>query len=1057
LLHHREDVEDAFQATFLVLIQKATTIRKRATLASWLYGVAYRTAMKAKCSTARRHTHESRLQSCPVEQPAQAAALRELHTILEREIHRLPDKYRAPFVLCCVELKTREEAARALGWKEGTVAGRLAQARQLLQQRLARQGISLSTAIGAAALTESARAGAPAGLMDSLLHAAAGDTNAAISAQAIALAQSVLKGMAMSKTLLWSLFILTLSIVTCAVAARPSPAPLSPLADDPPHTAVTSRQPTTTPPHLVRADQYGDALPKGAVARIGSVRWWHGYGEQGCPLLYLPDGRSLAYCNAGKAVRILDAATGSELRRIEPQLDRINCFAISPDGKIMVTASYRSPVLRVWDVSSGKELRQVPADEKGPSSLAFNATGTLLAADTGQQVVRLWDVATWQEANRLPTSWVQSIVFLPDGKTLVTAGDGIRWWDFSTSREMRSLDKRLEAPHRIVLSPDGKTLAAVVRPRELYLWEAATGKEISRNVLGPDGIAWYVCFSPDGKTLACSNLGDAGVPTDALKTRFFAAATGRELDSWQEKVGCGPIVFSPDGKILAQVNRERIYLRDAKSGKELLQLPGLPAYVMAVGFTHDGTKLFASCLGGPTGLWDPINGQQIGAIKAPPEEFAGRAPMLLGAAMSAGGDIAALVDAKGILHVWRPATGEGLCRISVPPVGHDQANFSPDGRILVVKHQDDIIRLWDVSSGKLRCELPKHGMIRFPHPHAFSPDGRILATAPSSLDKSAVRLWDTVTGKETRQLVWEDKSSPTCLVFSPDGKYLAAAHGSDDELRGSAGFSVRLWDLASARELRRLPTQANDIRALVFSPDGKTLAAGAWDTIVLWEFASGKERGTFRGHAAWIWSLAFSPDGRLLASGSLDYTALVWDVTGSSPDGRSFSRDVSPTEIERLWTDLESADAVRSFRAMWQLIAASRTAVSFLSRHLQPESPAKEERLRRLIDNLDDNQFEIREQASIELQELGPLAERHLRMALAGHPSAEARRRLESLLDKVQKQSLSIKQLQSLRALEVLEHIGSPDARQVLMALAQGAPESRLTQESQASLARLAK
>jgi RNA polymerase sigma factor (sigma-70 family) len=193
VLHNHHDAEDAFQATFLVLARKARHIRKRPALAAWLYKVAYHLSVKLRVSVKRRRQAERQTPPARQQQAEDQITWGDLRLVLDEELARLPEKYRAPLLLCCLAGRTRDEAAEELGWTLGALKMRLERGRQLLRSRLARRGLSVSAALLAMLLAQHATASpVPAVLATTTSKAsllfAAGKTAAALSARAVRLA-----------------------------------------------------------------------------------------------------------------------------------------------------------------------------------------------------------------------------------------------------------------------------------------------------------------------------------------------------------------------------------------------------------------------------------------------------------------------------------------------------------------------------------------------------------------------------------------------------------------------------------------------------------------------------------------------------------------------------------------------------------------------------------------------------------------------------------------------------------------------------------------------------
>jgi hypothetical protein len=345
-------------------------------------------------------------------------------------------------------------------------------------------------------------------------------------------------------------------------------------------------------------------------------------------------------------------------------------------------------------------------------------------------------------------------------------------------------------------------------------------------------------------------------------------------------------------------------------------------------------------------------------------------------------------------------------------------------------------------------------------PLAFTPDGKTLISGSADNGVPAVYLWDTGTGKELRRI----KHHASRMALAPDGRTLATMSGDD-----FTDSILHFWDTGTGQELRRIdmaprgagpPPEGLARGCMAFAPDGRSIATGDNSGVIhVWELTTGGERRTLRGHetgregeggvgsfAAGVSALAFTPDGQTLASGGGDTTVLIWDVRAVNGQRRP---------IDTLWADLAGDDARIAFDALCGFVAAPAATVQFLKTRLVPVAAPDPGRTARLIADLDSEQFEVRARATRELERMGEGVVPALRGALENKPSPELRRRAGQIIHQLTTPTAD--GLRAVRAVEVLEAVGSAEARALLTQLAQGLPEARQTREARASLERLAK
>jgi RNA polymerase sigma factor (sigma-70 family) len=531
------DAEDAFQATFLVLMRRAASVIPREQLAAWLHGVARRTALKARERAQRRFAHERTLPELPdVGAPAEPPR-EEALAVIDEELERLPSKYRAPVVLCDVEGLTREEAARRLGWVVGTLSWRLSAARKLLAERLTRRGVGLSVAALASAT------GAP--------PAVAGVP----SPEVLSLAEQVLSAMTTTKLKFAGALCVALlaGIGTVAVAIPVAPAPVPNFG----------------------SPAFGRAEPK-LLAELEHDAFVH-------TVAFSPDGKLLATSGGHKARPIfgLEKVVPVNLWNLQGRLlgtteltdfHALDLLQFAHNSHLLVGGA--DP--RLLDPLSGKVTArfQYKVPEKfrrGVETASFSADGKVLATVMEDGAVCLWDTATGKQQSHVPCK-TGSVALAPDGKSLVfTNGrrDSITVWDVTTGKARTTFSSAGSSPGHLVVSPNGKLIAHTAHDTsepytgDVLLFLTDFDGIIARRLLfkrgksrvvgeGEDRVA-AVLFSPDGERLVTMSY-DWGV-------HVWDVRTGDQLAALRE-MHVLSVALSPDGKTLAVGAKQFVKLWD---------------------------------------------------------------------------------------------------------------------------------------------------------------------------------------------------------------------------------------------------------------------------------------------------------------------------------------------------------------------------------------------------------------------------------------------------------------------------------------------------------------
>lgn len=514
-----------------------------------------------------------------------------------------------------------------------------------------------------------------------------------------------------------------------------------------------------------------------------------------------PDGEWVAV-GGYKRVELRNAHTYDLVRTLSGHSDRVTALAFSPDGRVLASGSgngfpyqaSKDGSIVLWDVGTGQMLHRLAGSSDTVRGLAFSQDGRRMAsigmsrdnrrwgrAGVGG-TMKLWDVGAgtlihdFDSPIPVGQPWRFDVgfgvVFCRQDRYLLSAhvDSQIRLWD-TNGTEIRSLKGHTTAVHAIALSQTGEKLASASFDGTAKIW-SLDNVFAPRDLIGHNLPVWALAFSPDSTHLA-SGSWDGTVKLWNPKTRRL-----------ERSIPVGfPVIslaFSPDGRHLATVGpKYSVLVWDVVQGRRSFELKGHSSTVLCVAYSPSGTRIATGGKDCAVRLWD----SQTGRLQATLAGQAGHKGWVFDVDFSADGKRLASASRDGTVKLWEVEPGRLLQTLTGHSSGVLCAKFSPDGRWIASGSDDQTVRIWDAIWGTFHRQLTGHKLHGEVRSLAWSPDGRRLATASSSLAlyrplitaDFAVRLWDVDTGNELLALAG-NTDCIYALAFSADGRFLASAN-----------------------------------------------------------------------------------------------------------------------------------------------------------------------------------------------------------------------------------------------------------------------------------------
>lgn len=825
--------------------------------------------------------------------------------------------------------------------------------------------------------------------------------------------------------------------------------------------AVADAQPAA-PPATQATDAYGDPLPSGAVARIGTNRFRHG--SPVMSLTFSPDGQRISSAGMYGDSAVWDARTGRCLAFLGMCPEKtLKWPTVSADGSLVTGREIGKNEVVVQRALDGEILHRFPYEDHGwRLPLAFSRDKRWLATnDRAMNETSVWDLQKGKLAQQITSGDIcDQMVFTPDGSILIQVGVfEIRLLNVETGATIRKIQTMKDTTEfrtagimGAAVSPNGQILAALCSFDTLDLWDLKTGR-LLHNISSPGNNAGPV-FSPDGKSIVTT--GNSGA------IDFWDVATGKKVRTLkpQREERLRVLAYSPDGKILAAGGDDHvIYFWDVASGKENSPVTSHIGGIPSVTMLSDGRTFQVHC------KYD--NNWRTNLIDESLTTWDLQGKLVRQAKLTSGNAHAYALssDGRSVAYASRPdvktdpdtnppssirlcalESGEQLVKVDKLDCGIDELAFSPNGRFLLVRAGSDTLQIWKRKTpGTLEkvADIPQSasgpGL-------CVSPDSRWLAVEA----EKGCCFHDCETGKLIRR--YPDRIG-SIAALSASGRILVSRVRNDN----NRGSDVIVWEQATGRLLCQLECETGDTdkAPIAVSPNGNVVAGCLnRQVIALWDACTGKQIGKLEGHRSYITSLSFSADGRHLVSASRDSTILIWDWKTKLPPPVA-SAPLSPERLQQLWQDLTADDPKQAYPAIGVLTQSPDQAVALVKANARTGKSIEPRKLNQWIKDLDSESFDERENAMKMLADAGEYAEIPLRKALDGSPSLEVQLRVNKLLDRLVTGPIIPSTLTTMRSLVLLERINTPAAHALIKEFSEVVNDPIRKREAELSLERL--